>query len=53
MTFEEVQMESVAPNTVALCRCGGSTTKPFSNGTHSKIGFRAAQRAVRQAEEQV
>ena len=31
---------------VFLCRCGGSTTKPFWDGQHSKLGFQAAEEAV-------
>lgn len=34
--------------TVALCRCVGSTNKPFRDGTHSRAGFLATERAVRE-----
>lgn len=51
--FKLVDADGNAYNTggrkrVALCRCGASSTKPFCDGTHSRIGFEAAERAARE-----
>lgn len=40
------QIDLTGRPAVSLCRCGASTKKPFCDGTHSKIGFQAAEAAV-------
>ena len=46
----DMQGNEIPAKKTALCRCGGSTTKPFCDGTHSKIGFQGAIAAVQQDE---
>jgi CDGSH-type Zn-finger protein len=41
MTDQEGHPIEVGRKTVALCRCGKSRTRPFCDGTHKLVRFRA------------
>ena len=49
-TLTDAQGNEIPLKKRALCRCGGSTMKPFCDGTHSKIGFQGANAAVESTE---
>ncbi|HEX8924602.1 MAG TPA: CDGSH iron-sulfur domain-containing protein [Terriglobales bacterium] len=42
------QIDLAGKTAYSLCRCGASVNKPFCDGTHSRIGFQAAEAAVAQ-----
>ena len=41
LTDQDGNVIEVGRRTVALCRCGKSRTRPFCDGTHQLVRFRA------------
>ena len=41
VTHADGTQETIERDTVALCRCGESSNKPFCDGTHAVAGFTA------------
>jgi CDGSH-type Zn-finger protein len=45
LTDQDGNEIEVHNRTIALCRCGRSRSKPFCDGTHKAVGWRAASSA--------
>lgn len=43
--YDAAGQRRVSNGVCALCRCGGSRTKPFCDGTHARIGFDGVESA--------
>lgn len=43
---EATEYQVTEQTTIFLCRCGGSRTKPFCDGTHETLNFEAVNRAL-------
>lgn len=46
VVVKDGQEERLERKSIALCRCGGSSNKPFCDGTHKKIEFQAGAAEV-------
>jgi CDGSH-type Zn-finger protein len=44
LTDQDGTVVEISQDTIALCRCGQSQRKPFCDGTHNAINFRADSR---------
>ncbi len=42
---EDNAFDLAGKDTIALCRCGASKSKPFCDGSHRDCGFEAAETA--------
>jgi CDGSH-type Zn-finger protein len=58
MTKVDIRCTENGPNLIvvdgnvfaAMCRCGAASSKPYCDGTHAKIGFKAEAKDIKVSE---